>query len=76
MDEGEHHTMRQNCLRAVTGQRTVPIIYVGLDHIGGYEKLMEKLTDGKDTFAKLLDENGIYHSFKEYEQPFDEQSLV
>ncbi len=72
MNEGIHQVERQNCLRSVTGQRTVPIIYVGRHLIGGYADMMEKLTDTKDSFVNILEKQGVYHTFAEYEQPFNE----
>lgn len=51
----------QNALEDITGQRTVPNIFIAGTHIGGCSDLKAKLKSGVVT--QILNENEIPHAF-------------
>ena len=50
----------QNTLQEITGQRTVPNIFIGGTHIGGFTDLSAKIKNG--VAINLLDEHGIHYN--------------
>ncbi len=51
----------QDALKTLSGQRTVPNIYIGGTHVGGCDDLMAKISSG--TVKSLLNQNNIPNSF-------------
>jgi len=51
----------QQALAALTGQRTVPNIFIGPNHIGGASELAKAVQEGQ--VKKMLDDLGINNSF-------------
>ena len=49
----------QSTLQAITGQRTVPNIFIGGTHVGGCSELKSKVSNGE--VKALLDKNNIPH---------------
>ena len=52
LDERKDGDQLQAALLALTGQRTVPNVFIGGQHIGGCDKTLEKIADG--SLQKLL----------------------
>lgn len=52
LDERKDGEQLQAALLALTGQRTVPNVFIGGQHIGGCDKTLEKIADG--SLQKLL----------------------
>ena len=55
MDGGE----QQRTLKDITGQSTVPNIFIGGQHIGGCSDLLAKVKSGK--VKELLNSAGVSH---------------
>ena len=51
----------QNALKDISGQRTVPNIYIGGQHVGGNSDLQALAQQGK--LAERLQAAGVAHSF-------------
>ena len=50
----------QNTLLEITGQKTVPNIFIGGTHVGGFSDLSAKIKNG--VAINLLDQNGIHYN--------------
>ena len=50
----------QDALKDITGQRTVPNIFIGGQHIGGCDDLKAKIKNGK--IIEILEANAIHYS--------------
>ena len=53
----------QDALEGLSGQRTVPNIYIGGQHVGGCDDLMGKHSSGE--LVALLADKGVAHQFWE-----------
>ena len=58
MDDGAD---RQNVLEDISGQRTVPNIFIGGEHFGGNSDVKAAIKDG--SLKELLDKHNIKHKF-------------
>lgn len=50
----------QNTLQEITGQRTVPNIFIGGTHVDGFSDLSAKIKSG--VAINLLEQNGIHYN--------------
>ena len=59
LDEEADGDKMQNALKEISGQKTVPNIFIGGEHVGGNSDLQEAEANGK--LDEMLKENNIRH---------------
>ena len=57
---GQEGAEMQNALEQITGQRTVPNIFIAGKHIGGCSDLNAKIANGQ--VIEILEENKIHYN--------------
>ncbi|OCT83347.1 hypothetical protein XELAEV_18025886mg [Xenopus laevis] len=61
LDECDDGAAIQEALHELTGQRTVPNVFVNKTHVGGCDKTLQAHKDG--SLAKLLDDNTVTYDY-------------
>ena len=63
IDVEKNGDLVKSALIVLTGQRTVPNIFINGEHIGGFDNLKERYDSGE--LIKMLNDANVSHNFKD-----------